>query len=182
METKPFYRENNESIVYLAGVQAGKMKRYKDVVGQEKFQVVLQPPGVEGLDGYCGSIGNIPDEAIDNLLLEMAARIDRMRSALEWMTDLVERDREKTRTKSTDYTPKMEEVTKTLSDLLEFAERNHCLHEETYRGGVIWEICSLCGAKWADDEGGKPSDAHKYPKQILQAQTVLKNHTKRDRE
>lgn len=34
--------------------------------------------------------------------------------------------------------------------------RNTCMHEETYRGGVIWEICRACGSKWADDEGGKP--------------------------
>lgn len=33
-----------------------------------------------------------------------------------------------------------------------------CLHESRHRGGVIWEICDDCGAKWTDDEGGfKPS-------------------------
>ncbi len=39
---------------------------------------------------------------------------------------------------------------------LAWNERNTCTPEETYRGGAIWEICSSCGAKWADDEGGKP--------------------------
>jgi predicted amidohydrolase YtcJ len=33
---------------------------------------------------------------------------------------------------------------------------NTCQHEDTYRGGSIWEICSACGMKWADDMGGKP--------------------------
>lgn len=27
-----------------------------------------------------------------------------------------------------------------------------CEHEETHRGGAIWEICDHCGEKWADDE------------------------------
>jgi hypothetical protein len=35
-------------------------------------------------------------------------------------------------------------------------EMNTCQHEDTYRGGVIWEICSACGMKWADDMGGRP--------------------------
>lgn len=41
--------------------------------------------------------------------------------------------------------------------LLARDERNTCQHEETHRGGTIWEICDSCGAKWADDEGGKPT-------------------------
>lgn len=40
--------------------------------------------------------------------------------------------------------------------LLAYAERNTCTHEETYRGGAIWEICSSCDVKWADDRGGRP--------------------------
>lgn len=43
-----------------------------------------------------------------------------------------------------------------IRQLVEHIERNTCEHHETYRGGAIWEICSGCGAKWADDEGGKP--------------------------
>jgi hypothetical protein len=34
--------------------------------------------------------------------------------------------------------------------------RNSCTHENTYRGGTIWETCGDCGAMWADDKGGKP--------------------------
>lgn len=40
--------------------------------------------------------------------------------------------------------------------LLAHDEINTCQHEETYRGGSIWEICSQCGDMWADDRGGKP--------------------------
>jgi hypothetical protein len=43
-----------------------------------------------------------------------------------------------------------------LRAVLDRDMRNTCTHEETQRGGVIWEICDLCGAKWADDRGGKP--------------------------
>jgi len=39
---------------------------------------------------------------------------------------------------------------------LNYVESQQCLHEETHRGGAIWEICDMCGSKWADDEGGKP--------------------------
>jgi len=43
-----------------------------------------------------------------------------------------------------------------LRAVLRRDEINTCPHDETYRGGNIWEICHACGAKWADDEGGKP--------------------------
>ena len=44
-----------------------------------------------------------------------------------------------------------------LQSLLARDERNTCPHDTTHRGGSIWEICDECGAKWADDQGGKPS-------------------------
>ena len=44
-----------------------------------------------------------------------------------------------------------------LARLNRFASAQVCEHTETYRGGAIWEICRQCGAKWADDEGGKPN-------------------------
>ena len=40
--------------------------------------------------------------------------------------------------------------------LVSFASINICDHSQTHRGGFIWEICDDCGAKWADDQGGKP--------------------------
>lgn len=43
-----------------------------------------------------------------------------------------------------------------LEALLLRDERNTCRHEQTHRGGAIWEICDDCGAQWADDRGGKP--------------------------
>lgn len=49
-----------------------------------------------------------------------------------------------------------ERLRKALAKLLDRDERNTCQHDETHRGGFLWEICDGCGAKWADDEGGKP--------------------------
>lgn len=63
-----------------------------------------------------------------------------------------------------------------LKGLIYLAERNICSHEETYRGGAIWEICSMCGAKWADDEGGKPE--YKEPKELTEAYKLLEGQNK----
>lgn len=60
---------------------------------------------------------------------------------------------------------------KAFTDLLFWAERQICTHEETHRGGAIWEICDMCGAKWADDEGGKPEFS--WPSEILGARKAL---------
>ena len=60
-----------------------------------------------------------------------------------------------------------------LKAVTEYAAENTCLHESTHRGGAIWEICDDCGAKWADDRGGKPADAHDLPKEIEDAYTLL---------
>jgi ribosomal protein L37AE/L43A len=58
-----------------------------------------------------------------------------------------------------------------MADLLEYAERHECLHENTTRGGTIWEICSDCGMKWADDKGGKPK--YETPAAIKAAHNLL---------
>lgn len=58
-----------------------------------------------------------------------------------------------------------------LETLLRFAECQICYHESTHRGGSIWTICDDCGAKWADDEGGKPK--FKEPKEIVNARKAL---------
>ena len=60
-----------------------------------------------------------------------------------------------------------------LKGVTEYAARNTCMHEETYRGGSIWEICSMCGKRWADDRGGKPVDAHELPKEIAAAYDLI---------
>jgi hypothetical protein len=58
-----------------------------------------------------------------------------------------------------------------LRDLTQWAENQICTHESTHRGGAIWEICDQCGAKWADDEGGKPG--FKWPAEIEVARVLL---------
>ena len=46
-----------------------------------------------------------------------------------------------------------------------------CTHDNTHRGGAIWEICDDCGDKWADDRGGKP--AFKWPECVEKARAIL---------
>lgn len=50
-----------------------------------------------------------------------------------------------------------EVVKEALEGLIRYVESQGCSHEDTHRGGSIWTICSTCGMKWADDEGGMPS-------------------------
>lgn len=63
------------------------------------------------------------------------------------------------------------ELLAALKAVLERDRQRTCLHEETYRGGAIWEICHLCGVKWADDQGGKPADS--APKEWAQAESAI---------
>lgn len=58
-----------------------------------------------------------------------------------------------------------------LNRLVSFADNQICRHEETHRGGLLWEICDFCGAKWADDKGGKPEFVE--PKEISDAYRAL---------
>lgn len=60
-----------------------------------------------------------------------------------------------------------------LREVTEYAARNTCLHDNTHRGGAIWEICDDCGAKWSDDRNPKPEDAHELPKEIQDAYDAL---------
>lgn len=64
-------------------------------------------------------------------------------------------------------------VVNILQAIADYAANQTCLHENTHRGGVLWEICDDCGMKWADDEGGKPDDAHNIPKEIEDAYDLL---------
>lgn len=64
-----------------------------------------------------------------------------------------------------------QDVREIIDALVGHIERNTCLHEETHRGGTIWEICNSCGAKWADDRGGKPE--FRWPSYIDDARTLL---------
>lgn len=59
-----------------------------------------------------------------------------------------------------------------LRQLTGFAMERECWHESTHRGGAIWTICDDCGAKWADDEGGKPD--YIQPPEITEASAAIK--------
>ena len=65
---------------------------------------------------------------------------------------------------------------KALKKLLDHSERNTCQHEETHRGGFLWEICDGCGAKWADDMGGKTE--WKDPPEWVAARAALAGEVK----
>jgi hypothetical protein len=60
------------------------------------------------------------------------------------------------------------------------AEIRICTHDETHRGGAIWEICDQCGAKWADDEGGKPE--FKWPEAIVELNALIAKYTQTQKE
>jgi len=63
-----------------------------------------------------------------------------------------------------------------LQNVLSYAFRYECEHEDTYRGGAIWTICNLCGTKWADDEGGFVP--YKMPKVLKEAEDFLAETSK----
>ena len=64
-----------------------------------------------------------------------------------------------------------EAVMEVIAGLVYEVERNVCTHEETHRGGFLWEICDMCGARWADDMGGKPE--FKWPEIVEKARDML---------
>lgn len=72
---------------------------------------------------------------------------------------------------SADLRGAAEQALEALTRLSGYAMRQTCSHDETYRGGVIWEICCACGAKWADDEGGKPS--YEEPPEVIAARAAI---------
>ena len=57
-----------------------------------------------------------------------------------------------------------------LQELLTYAERQTCQHDDTHRAG-IWTVCDTCGRKWADDEGG--FIPYEEPKAFTKAREVL---------
>lgn len=63
------------------------------------------------------------------------------------------------------------EMSSVLADLVRHIEGQTCTHEETHRGGAIWEICDMCGMQWADDRGGKPE--FKWPDCVERARAIL---------
>lgn len=64
-----------------------------------------------------------------------------------------------------------ERLREALRDLLTYAERQQCTHEDTERRGFNWTFCMACGKKWADDEGGfKP---YEEPVEITASRNAL---------
>lgn len=66
----------------------------------------------------------------------------------------------------------VEELISAINGLISLVWKNTCSHEDTHRGGSIWEICDQCGAMWADDEGGRPEFVE--PKEITVAEELIK--------
>lgn len=66
---------------------------------------------------------------------------------------------------------RIQKLEEALRNLISFASKEVCPHDETHRGGAIWEICNQCGQSWADDKGGKPE--FKWPEVIDKAYEVL---------
>lgn len=64
-----------------------------------------------------------------------------------------------------------QDLLEVINALVQEIERKTCTHEETHRGGTLWEICDACGAKWADDAGGKPK--FKWPDAVIKARELL---------
>ena len=81
----------------------------------------------------------------DDLIESQAASIEHYKSGLTSAIQDIEK-----------YKALCDQMGNALSSLNRYASQQICEHTETYRGGEIWEICCQCGAKWADDEGGKP--------------------------
>ena len=61
-----------------------------------------------------------------------------------------------------------------LQKLVSSIEADTCLHEETHRGGSIWEICDQCGEMWSDDKNPKPEFS--WPDGYEDVVNFLANH------
>jgi len=83
----------------------------------------------------------------------------------------------------------MSGVNKDLLEALKWAvreyEKNACAHEDTRRLGFCWTECSVCGKRWADDEGGfvpykPPAELDAAHAAISRAEAELANEAKAD--
>lgn len=68
-------------------------------------------------------------------------------------------------------TTTVREIHEALEALVRYVDKQTCSHEETYRGGTMWEICSMCGKMWADDEGGRPE--YEDPPEVATARKLI---------
>jgi len=74
--------------VLLACQPVGKITEYEP----GKFQIVVDPPMVECLDGFMGANGKSPVDALRNLQTDLRGRIARVTAAAEWLDDLIAKD------------------------------------------------------------------------------------------
>jgi hypothetical protein len=92
----------------------------------------------------------------------------------EWLENYVSGNAENVLQENAALVKERDELVASLREITDFASRQVCQHEETHRGGSIWEICDSCGEKWADDKGGKP--VWRDPIEIENAINVLSKY------
>lgn len=109
----------------------------------------------------------ISSDRTESLAIVTAGEVPETLSA-----DLQIKDASDLLTEITRFTAINTELYEALDRLLRHVDRETCTHEDRYRGGMIWEICRACGAKWADDDGGfKP---HVDRAEVKTARALLK--------
>lgn len=129
------------------------------------------------IDDEVGSMwgGKESDDQIALCLHSEAANgielIAASRDAYAEQRDELQRLHDETMAEITRLTEENKRLRDALSKLLQRDQRNTCQHGNTHCGGFIWEICDDCGAKWADDCGGKPE--WKDPQEWVDAEVIL---------
>lgn len=114
--------------------------------------------------GRVKTVGGYPDES---------------EHTVEWLCkyrDLKDGDLLYTAPQPAEKQPDVSALVEALEGVVSEIERVTCLHENTHRGGVLWEICEDCGTKWADDRGGKPEFS--WPDSVEKARTLIAAHRK----
>lgn len=143
--------------------------------GKSNFTAVLMRKGGRLFDGLSGGMTIARSEYPDRVRYE-ADRVRYLIGELQEKPCILDYDTDKHSEYSAPAQPaadkdEVQRLREALTRLLSFAEQQVCTHEETHRGGAIWEICDMCGAKWADDEGGKPD--FEWPAEIEAARGLL---------
>lgn len=66
---------------------------------------------------------------------------------------------------------KKRDLAESLHAMLNYYDRETCVHEETRRLGTIWTQCTMCYREWADDLGGFVP--YKEPEFVTRARDLL---------
>lgn len=107
------------------------------------------------------------DRAGNYYCLHVAAMTaEKLHDKSDIAAELAQRDYDNAQLKS-----ELQRLSEATDALVGHTDDITCQHESTHRGGTLWEICDECGAKWADDQGGKP-DVDK-PKAVAQAEAAI---------